>query len=147
MEIDFMEAIDGVEKTVDIDGKRRTIKIPPGVTSGTRINFTDFLLTISVRAHELFERDGADIYMTLEIPFSLATLGGHVDVPTIKKPVKVKIRSGTQSGTMLRLRGEGAPVLNSSKRGDHYVKITIETPSKLTRSQKKLIEQLQQEGL
>jgi len=145
--IDFMEAIEGVEKEVEIEGKKRKIKIPAGVDEGSRINFGDFILSINVRPHKLFERDGADIYVRLAIPFSLASLGGTIEVPTVDGEVKLKIRSGTQSGTMMRLRGKGAPHLRGRSRGDQYVRLSVAVPEKLNRDQKRLINELQNEGL
>lgn len=145
--IDFMEAIKGVSKTVEVNGKRRTIKIPAGVNTGNRINFDDFTLSISVGRHEMFERDGDDIFISASIPYSLAALGSEIKVPTVWGSVKIKIRGGTQGGIMMRLRGEGAPKLNSRAKGDEYVKILIETPKSLNRQQKRIIEEMKREGL
>lgn len=145
--VDFMEAIEGVEKEVEIEGKKRTIKIPSGVDEGSRINFGDFILSINVRPDKLFERDGADIYVNLSIPFSLAALGGQIEVPTVDGEVKLKIRSGTQPGTMMRLRGKGAPNLRGRGRGDEYVRLSVAVPEKLNRNQKRLVNDLQDEGL
>src|SRR3989344_5812628 len=145
--LDFMEAIEGVEKEVEIEGKKRKIKIPPGVDDGSRMRFDDFILSINVRPHELFERDGADIYLRLAIPFSLASLGGTIETPTVDGEVKIPIRPGTQSGTMMRLRGKGAPHLRGRGRGDQYVRFQVAVPDKLTGEQKRLIGDLQEEGL
>jgi len=145
--IDFMEAIKGVEKEVEIEGKKRKIKIPAGVDEGSRIRFDNFILSINVRPHEIFERDGADIYVREIIPFSLATLGGNVDVPTVDGSVKIKIRPGTQSGTMVRLRGKGAPYLRGRGHGDEYVRLIVGIPEKPTREQKKLVEEMRDKGL
>ncbi|MEK7188812.1 MAG: DnaJ C-terminal domain-containing protein, partial [Patescibacteria group bacterium] len=119
--IDFIEAVKGVTKEVSIDGKKRKIKIPAGVDDGSRINFNDFTLSINVRPHDVFERDGDDIYLKLGIPFSLATVGGQIKVPAIDGDIKIQIRPGTQSGIMIRLRGEGAPSLHGRGKGDEYV--------------------------
>jgi len=145
--IDFLEAIKGVEKEVEIEGKKRRIKIPAGVDEGSRINFGDFMLSINIRPHEIFERDGADIYVRVTIPFSLAALGGQIEVPTVDGKVKLRIRPGTQSGTMIRLRGKGAPYLKGRGRGDEYVRISVAVPERLTRKQKEIIEKLSEEGL
>ena len=145
--IDFMEAVEGVEKEVEIEGKKRKIKIPAGVNEGSRIRFGNFILSIDVRPHKIFEREGADIFMRTVIPFSLATLGGQIKVPTVDGEIKLKIRSGTQSGTTMRLRGKGAPHLRGRGRGDQYVRIQVVVPGKLTRQQKRLINDLQDEGL
>ena len=145
--IDFIEAIEGAEKEVVIGGKKRKIKIPSGVNDGSRIRFDDFILSINVRSHEFFERDGADIYVRLVIPFSIAVLGGTIEVPTVDGEINLKIRSGTQSGTMMRLRGKGAPHLRGRGRGDEYVRLQVAVPERINRNQKKLLNELQGEGL
>src|SRR3989344_864691 len=145
--IDFMEAVKGVEKEGEIEGKRRKIKIPPGVDEGSRINFGDFMLSINIRPDPLFERDGADIYVKVAIPYSLAILGGEIKVPTIDGESKIRIRPGTQSGTMLRLRGKGITHLRSHTRGDEYVRLLISVPDKLSRNQRGIVEEMKEEGL
>ncbi len=145
--IEFMEAINGVEKEVSINGKRRKIKIPAGVDEGQRIKFDDFILSVNVKPHDLFERDGADIYVKMEIPFTMAVLGGAVDVPTVDGSVKIKIRPGTQSGTMVRLRAKGIQAIHARGRGDEYVRLLVTTPERLTREQRDLVNDLKKEGL
>jgi DnaJ-class molecular chaperone len=145
--IDFMEAVKGVTKEVRVGGKKRKIKIPAGVDEGSRINFGDFMLSINIRPHKLFERDGQDIYVRVEIPFSLATLGGEIKVPTVEKEVKIRIRPGTQSGTMIRLRDQGVGSPNGRGRGDEYVRINVTVPDKPSKEQKKIIEEMKEEGL
>ncbi len=145
--IEFMDAVNGAEKDVEINGKRRKIKIPAGVDEGQRIKFDDFILSINVKPHELFERDGSDIYIKMEIPFSMALLGGAIDVPTVDGLVKIKIRPGTQSGTMVRLRGKGVQSIHSRGKGDEYVRLNISVPDRLTREQRDLVNDLKKEGL
>ncbi|MBI4153560.1 DnaJ domain-containing protein [Candidatus Woesebacteria bacterium] len=145
--IDFMEAIKGVAKEVSVGGKKRKIKIPAGVDEGSRINFGDFILSINVRPHEIFERDGDDVFVRVVIPYSLAVLGGEIKVPTIDGDVKIRVRPGTQSGTMVRLREHGALRLRGRGHGDEYVRINVLVSEKLTREQKNLIEELKKEGL
>ncbi len=145
--IDFMEAVKGVTKEVEMNGKKRTIKIPAGVDEGSSIRFDDFVLTVNIKPHDIFERDGADVFVTVEIPYSMAVLGGQVEVPTVDKPVKLKVRKGTQSGTMMRLRGKGAPHLRGSGKGDQYVKLIVSVPRRITRDQKKLVEEMKKKGL
>ncbi len=147
LRIEFMEAMKGVTKIVEIDKKKRTLKIPAGVNSGNTIDFGDFSVSIEIGRDKTFERDGDDIYVTVAIPFSLAALGGEVKIPTIDKEVKIKIRAGTKSGTMMRLKGVGVPKLQRRGNGDEYVRITVETPSRLNRNQKRIIEELREEGL
>lgn len=147
MTIDFMDAIKGITKEVSIDGKKKKIKIPAGIYEGASINFDDFILSVNIKPHEIFERDGEDVYVRVSIPFSLAILGGEISVPTVEDEVKIRIRPGTQSGTMVRLRGKGAPRLRGSGNGDEYVRLQILIPEKLTREQKEIVEELQEKGL
>lgn len=145
--IDFMEAVKGVTKEVVVDGKKKKIKIPAGIYEGASINFKDFILSVNIRPHELFERDGADVHVRVAIPYSLAVLGGEISVPTVDKDVKIRLRPGTQSGTMMRLRGKGAPRLHGGGFGDEYVRLNILVPEKLSREQKSVIEGMKEEGL
>lgn len=145
--LEFMDAVNGVEKEFDIEGKRRKIKIPAGVDEGTKINFGDFTLSVNVAPHEFFERDGDDIYINVTIPYSMAVLGGTIKVPTITDEVKIKIREGTGSGTMIRLKGKGSPNPHHKTKGDQYVKLNILVPEKPTRVQKRIIDDLKEEGL
>jgi molecular chaperone DnaJ/curved DNA-binding protein len=138
--IDFLEAVKGVEKTVKIDGKEKTIKIPPGTDDGTRIRFNDFDVTIDVRPHKIFKRELYDIYIKHEINFILAVLGGTTVVPTLDGDLKIKIRPGTQSGTMIRLRGEGIQQLNGRGKGDEYIQLIVKIPEKLTNKQRNILE-------
>jgi len=145
--IDFMEAVKGVKKEVQIGGKKRKISIPAGVDEGSRIKFEDFVLSINIKPHDTFERDGADVFSRIEIPYSLAVLGGKVDVPTVEGKIGLKIRSGSKSGMMMRLRGKGIPHLRARGNGDHYVRIQVAVPERLTRNQKSLMKELKEEGL
>ena len=147
VDIEFMEAVEGVTKEVNVGGKKRKIKIPPGVDDGSRIRFEDFILSINVKPHNLFDRDGADVHIKMAIPFSMAALGGELKVPTVDDEVKIKVKSGTQSGTMVRLSGKGIPHLRGRGKGDHYVKLQVEVPEKLSRQQKKLVKEMEKKGL
>ncbi|OGM84983.1 hypothetical protein A2435_02030 [Candidatus Woesebacteria bacterium RIFOXYC1_FULL_46_16] len=145
--LDFLEAINGVTKDVSISGKKRKVKIPAGVDEGSRINFGDFILSVNVKPHKIFERDGEDIFVRIAVPYSLAALGGEIKVPTVDEDIKIRIRPGTQSGTMLRLREKGVPRLHGRGRGDEYVRLNVLTPERLTKEQKKAMEELKKEGL
>ena len=147
LDISFMEAAKGVEKEIVIEGKRRKIKIPPGADNGTHLAFSDFDITVGVSPHPIFQRDGADLIIEVQVPLTVAILGGEVKAPTIDGDVKLRIRPGTPSGTMVRLRERGVLRLRSRGRGDQYVKIFVTMPEKITRHQQGLIEQLQEEGL
>ncbi len=145
--LEFMEAVKGITKEFKIEGKKRKIKIPAGVDEGTKINFGDFTLSVNVAPHEFFERDGDDIYINVTIPYSMAVLGGTIKVPTVDEEVKLKVRNGSQSGTMIRLKGKGATNPHHKQRGDQYVKLNILVPEKPTRTQKRIIDDLKEEGL
>jgi len=145
--VDFMEAVEGTEKTVDIGGKKRKIKIPAGISEGTRIDFGDFTLSVDTHPHPIFERDGDDIYVKEVIPFSLAALGGEIEVPTVSGKVKIRVRPGTQSGTTVRLKDQGVKHLRGSGKGDQYVRLNVLVPEKLTHEQKDVIEDLRGAGL
>lgn len=141
MKIEFMDAVRGVEKAIIHQGKEFTIRIPAGANDGTRIKYPDFDISIDVKAHDTFKRDGYDIFVDQEIGFITATLGGDIEVPTIDGPIKVKIRAGTQPGTMMRLKGKGVTALRGGGRGDEYVRLVVTVPTNLNREQKqKLIE-------
>lgn len=148
--IDFMDAVKGVTREVHVpagnagDGSiRKTIKIPAGVDTGSRIRFDEFDLVISVKSDKRFQRENDDIIMEQEIPFSMAALGGVLDVPTIDDTVKIRVQPGTQPGTLIRLRGKGVPHVRGSGRGDQYVKIQLKVPTHLSRRQRELLEELE----
>jgi DnaJ-class molecular chaperone len=147
MTIDFMDAVKGVSKEVAIEGKKRKIKIPAGIYEGATIDFGDFRLSVNIKPHKLFERQDDDIYVSVGIPFSLAVLGGEIVVPTIEDEVKIRIRPGTQSGTMMRLREKGVTHLHGRGKGDEYVRLNVLIPEKLNKDQKNLMEELKSEGL
>ncbi len=141
--LSFMEAAKGCEKEVSLDGQKKKIKIPAGVDDGSRIRFGDFYVTIDVRPDETFQRDGPDVFVNHEISLTLAILGGTTEVPTIDGEVKLRIRPGTQPGTMIRLRGRGIRRLRGFGRGDQYVRLQVKIPEKLTREQKEALTKLE----
>lgn len=147
LSIDFMEAIRGTTKEVEIEGKKHKIKVPAGADNGTRIRFDEFDITIDVRTHQRFQREGQDLFVNHEIPFSMAALGGVAEVETIDKTLKLKIRPGTQPHTMVRLRGEGVPHVRGGGKGDLYVRLMVGVPEKLSKSQRSLLESFQKAGL
>ncbi|MDZ4228759.1 MAG: J domain-containing protein [Patescibacteria group bacterium] len=144
--IDFMEAVKGAERTIIHQGKEYTIKIPAGADDGTRIRFNEFYVTVEVRPHERFKRDGADVFIDEPITFSQAVLGSTVIVSTVDGQLKLKVRPGTQSGTLVRLRGQGMPHLQSRSRGDQYVRLVICVPEHLSRRQRQLLEEFEEES-
>lgn len=140
--ITFLEAVLGTEKRVDIGGKTMTIKIPVGVDDGSRVRFGDFDVVLTVLPDKTFQRDGANIYVETDLSFADATLGTEIEVPTIDGPVTLKIQPGTQPETIIRLRGRGVKEPRSNHAGDEYVRIKIKVPTKLSREQKELLEEL-----
>lgn len=131
------------------------VNIPAGVSEGNYLTLTgqghagkrggpagDALVVIREKEHDQFLRDGDDVILDLEITFPQAALGADVEVPTLTGHSLLKIQSGTQSGTLLRMRDKGIPHLNRGGKGDQLVRVQIVTPTKLTKDEKKLLEQL-----
>lgn len=148
--IDFMDAVRGVTKEVHVpagragDGSvRKTIKIPAGVDTGSRIRFDDFDIQVDVRPSKEFKREGDDLVVDKEVTYTQAVLGAVVEVSTIDGDLKIRIQPGTQPGTVIRLRGKGAPHVRGSGRGDQYVRINLTVPTHLSRKQRELLEQLE----
>ncbi|HUV47030.1 MAG TPA: DnaJ C-terminal domain-containing protein [Candidatus Bathyarchaeia archaeon] len=141
--LDFMEAVKGAERTIIHRGKEYKIKIPAGVDDGIRIKFKDFIVSIDVKTDPVFKREGYDILINHEIPFSLAVLGGNTEIPTLDGQVKIKIRQGTQPGTMIRLRGKGIPHPQGYGKGDQYIRLIITIPQRLNREQRKILEEFE----
>lgn len=146
LSVDFVEAIKGITKEVEIDGKKHKIKVPAGANDGTRIRFSEFDVSINVRTHPRYKREGYDLFVDEKIPFSMAALGGTTEVETIDEKLKLKVRAGTQSHTMVRLRGEGVPHVRGQGKGDLYVRFIVEVPEKLNRQQKKAVQKLEEVG-
>lgn len=142
IQLTFMEAALGCQKEVDIDGHHKNIKIPAGVDDGQRIKFSDFYLYIDVKPDKVFKRDGADVYLTQDISLSQAILGDVIEVSTLDGNLKVRVKSGTQPNTLVRLRGQGIKDVNGYGRGDFYIRLNIVIPSRLNSRQKELIKEL-----
>ena len=140
LSLTFQEAVKGVEKEVSIEGRRKKIKIPAGVDEGSRIEFNDFYITIDIKPDKTFQREGNDILVNQEIPLTTAILGGIIEVPTIDGELKLRVRPGTQSGTMVRLAGRGIKKLHGYGHGDQYVRLLVKIPEKLTREQKEILQ-------
>lgn len=132
------------------------VKIPAGIEDGQTIKLSgkgeagpvgvpsgDLYLRIRVRPDKRFERNGSDVSSTAEISFPEAALGTTISVETVTGRVKLKIPGGTQSGKTFKLSGKGLPVLHSGRYGDHLVTIQVKTPTRLSRKQKKLLEEFQ----
>jgi DnaJ-class molecular chaperone len=144
--IDFMEAIRGTEKSFIIKGSQKKVKIPAGISSNTRIRFSDFDLVVEVKPHDTFKRQGQDIIIDQKISFSQAVLGDTVEVPTIDGTFTLRVRPGTQPGMLVRLRGKGVPYPRSNQRGDQYVRFMIEIPKNISQKQKELLREFEKES-
>ncbi len=143
VQLTFLEAANGVEKEVNIDGKSRKIKVPAGVDDGQRIRFNDFILYIDVLPDKVFQRDGNDVFVNSAITFAQASLGSEIEVPTLdSKNLKVKIKAGTQPNTLIRLKGRGIKDVNGYGQGDFYIRIIVQVPTKLNNRQKDLLKEL-----
>lgn len=145
MNIDFMEAVKGVDKSFVHQGKQYTVKIPAGADDGTRMRYSEFDVSINVKPHKMFRREGSDIFIYHEIPLATAILGGDTTIPTLDGDLDIKIRPGTQPSTTVRLSGKGMKKLRGTGRGDFYIKLKVILPEKLSRRGKDLVQQLQNE--
>ncbi len=125
------------------------IKIPAGIEDGSRLRSTgqgeggsrggtpgDLYIVVHVEPHDIFQRDGQDLYCEIPISFAKAALGGEIKVPTLEGEAHVKIPAGTASGKVFRLRGKGVTALNGRSMGDLHVKVYVEVPAKLTADQR-----------
>jgi molecular chaperone DnaJ len=137
------------QKTIDA-------KVPAGVEDETRIRFSglgeagihggpygDLYVVLHVKEHPFFERRGNDLYCVVPISFTQAALGTEIQVPTLESEQALKIPEGTQSGAVLKIRGKGVPVLNGHGKGDLFVEVRVQTPSKLSKQQRELLQELQ----
>jgi curved DNA-binding protein len=156
VEITLEEAFRGTSRTIQKDGRRLEVKIPPGVRTGSKVRVAgegspgmaggtsgDLYLEITILPHSTLERQGDDL--NCEVPVSLysAVLGGEVKVPTLSGDVMLKIPPETQGGRTFRLRGKGMPNLhNPKKRGDLYARLRIQVPQKLSQREKELFREL-----
>src|SRR5215469_6612662 len=131
-------------------------KIPAGVENDTRIRFSglgeagvhggpygDLYVILHVKDHSLFEREGNDLHCVIPISFTQAALGAEIRVPTLDGEQTLKIPEGTQSGTTLKLRGKGVPVLHGHGKGDLFIEVRVETPTRLTKRERELFAELQ----
>ncbi len=103
-------------------------------------------MTIGIRPHPVFERQGSDVILELPITIVQASLGSEIEVPTLDGHVKYNMPAGTQNGTVFRLRGKGIPYLQSKGRGDEFVKVNVEIPKNLTERQKELLREFESTG-
>jgi molecular chaperone DnaJ len=136
-----------------------TVKVPAGVEEGARILYSgegeaglydgppgDLYVVLHVKEHSFFNREGKDLHCVIPVSFTQAALGTEIKVPTLEGEQNLKVPEGTQTGTILKLRNKGVPVLNGHGRGDLYVELKVHTPAKLSKRQRELLEELESEG-
>ena len=136
-----------------------TVKVPAGVEEGARILYSgegeaglfdgppgDLYVVLHVKEHAFFQREGSHLHCVIPISFTQAALGTEIQVPTLEGQHKLQVPEGTQTGTVLRLRNKGVPVLNGHGRGDLYVELKVQTPAKLSKRQRELLAELETEA-
>ncbi|MGL5693639.1 MAG: molecular chaperone DnaJ [Peptostreptococcaceae bacterium] len=139
-------------KTIEVD-------IPAGIDDGQMIKLTgqgevgskggprgDLYIVVNIKQHELFTREGYDVYLEMPVSFVQVALGGEIEVPTLDGKVVYNVPAGTQTGTVFRLREKGIQKLRGNSRGDQYVKVVVETPKQLNEKQKELLRELAKES-
>lgn len=130
------------------------VKIPAGIDHGQAVSIPgkgepgtlggpagNLLVSVKIKPHDIFERDGFNVYTALDITFAQAAIGATIKVDTLDGKVELNIPSGTQTGSSFRMKGKGVPKLQSSGRGDHYINVTVVVPKKLNDKQKELLRQ------
>jgi curved DNA-binding protein len=156
VEISLEEVARGTQRVLEADGERMTVKIPPGVKTGSKVRVAgkggrgigggpagNLYLRVAVAAHPVFERQGDDLHCDVPLDLYTAVLGGETEVPTLDGRVRLKVPAGTQGGRTFRLKGKGLPNLRDrGKRGDLYARARITLPTKLSRKERALFEQL-----
>jgi molecular chaperone DnaJ len=135
--------------------QRVTVQVPAGVSSGTELRVADagaaglaggpdgdLYVGLEVAGHAVFERRGADIMCALRLPVTQALLGTDLEIDTLDGPETIRVEPGTESGTVIRLRGKGIPHLGRRGRGDLLIQVAVEMPDKLSRKERELVERL-----
>ena len=138
--------------------KKIEVDIPAGIDDGQTIQLSgkgeagdkggpngDLLLTIRVHPHQMFKREGTNVFIDMPISFVQAALGATVQVPTLDGPVELKIPEGTQTGSKFRMKGRGIPSIRSKVRGDQYVTVNVEVPRNLNSKQKELLREFEED--
>ncbi len=135
--------------------RKLNVKIPPGVDNDSHLKLAgegeaggkgggrgDLYIIIQVKSHAFFERREEDIFCQMTIPYTVAVLGGEISVPTLEGKTDLKIQAGIASGKMIKIKGQGIPSLHQAgHRGDEYVRVDVDVPTKLTDEERKLLEQ------
>ncbi len=159
--INFADSIKGLSETVEVDGHKLKVVLPPGVKDGTRIKFAgkgenpgkgrmpgDLYITISVKPDKNIAVQGNDAFSFVDVPFKTAILGGNVPIKVVDpdsstgfSEKKLKIPAGSQPGTQIRIKGQGMPNTRNGSRGNHYVTLNVKIPEKINRDQKRVLEE------
>ncbi|MHA1291059.1 MAG: DnaJ C-terminal domain-containing protein [Promethearchaeota archaeon] len=166
MEIDFMDAFYGGKRKIKYrdpltgENKTLTVSIPRGIKDDQKLRLKgkgmpgenggppgDLYISVHVKPHPIFKREGDDIYIIQEIPYSTAVLGGKIQVPGIERRLNITIPPRTKDSTTLRLRNQGFYKIGSNDRGNLLVKIKIQIPKRINKKQKELLEKLKATGL
>ena len=151
LNLTFDEAIHGVTKEVEIESrnaegrlqrKRMKIKVPAGVDNGTKMRFGDLDIVFNVGRSSQFLREGADIFSEITVTIPQLVLGDIFEVTTVQGKVKVRVPPGTQPGSLVKLKGKGAPRLGGHSHGDHYVRVNLDVPQNPSKQEKQLYEEL-----
>ena len=163
--VSFDEAALGGDKVINLSdpsapGRTQSLQvhIPAGIDDGQTIQLSgkgeagdkggpngDLLLTIRVHPHQMFKREGTNVFIDMPISFVQAALGATVQVPTLDGPVELKIPEGTQTGSKFRMKGRGIPSIRSKVRGDQYVTVNVEVPRNLNSKQKELLREFEED--
>ena len=135
------------------------VSIPKGADEGTRLRIRgageasaeggppgDLFIIVHISEHPIFKREGSDLYVEANITFAQAALGDEISVPTLDGTAMVRIPSGTQNGTIFRLKGKGLPDMREYGRGDEFVRVNLTVPTRLSQRQKDLLRQFQEAG-
>jgi molecular chaperone DnaJ len=135
--------------------RKITVKIPAGIATGQQLRLQNegeagagggpaghLYVVVRVQEHDFFKRDGVNLFCEVPVNFTTLALGGEIVVPTLDGTDAIKVPEGTQTGTTLRLRNKGLPDVNGRGRGDLFATVQVQTPKKLSREQRKLLEQL-----
>jgi molecular chaperone DnaJ len=133
--------------------KKIEIKVPAGIDNGQQLRVAEegeagprgsasgnLYVVVHVEEHDMFTREGDDIYVEAKVPFTIAALGGEIEVPTLQGKAKLKIPSATQSATVFRMKGKGIPNLQGYATGNQNVRVTIDVPKSLTKKQKEILQ-------
>jgi curved DNA-binding protein len=153
--ISLREAYEGTSRMVTKGGRKIRVNIPAGATNGTRVRVTgegepgaggaaagDLYLVVQVEPDSQFTREGDHLTVEVKVDMFTAMLGGEVEIPTLARPVRLKIPAGTQSGRKFRITGKGMPILRGEGGGDLFARILITVPETLTPQQRELVERL-----